>query len=528
MRAFLENMLRNIREFFGKLQRKDKIRLGILSVVVIVLAIVVVAMLSRTEYVTMYTAQSAAEAGEILEALQEMDEPYRSDGNKILVPSGRVSELRVRLAAQGVLDSDAFDYTYLYDAAGFNITTDQAKRLETVQTQENIRRQILQIDKIANALVIVNFGEYSPFVVTQGVRDATCSIILVVRNGMTFTNLEAQTIAELVRGGVPGIKYENISIIDSKAVHYPVGDGSVDPYMELDSRFALQNSLQQQIKMQAEQMLSPIYGISNMQINVFVKLNFDRKTTESVEFFPPIPGEEGGIIRSSSELYENSRNPGAAGGVPGTDPNGMGTVEYPYGTLEDGVEYAKAVFERNYEINETRTRIEHEQGIIETLSIGISLNADAVTGDYTTEVTNLVAKGLGIAPGNIAVEHVPYDEGDGSWEKFMEEFEAFQALERRQALMQELIRWAVILLLGLTFMSLLRAILKAIKGEEPEELLLEGAGIDYLADDDFDDVDEFEDVELQTKSTALEQIERFIDKDASAVAQLLRNWLTDE
>jgi flagellar biosynthesis/type III secretory pathway M-ring protein FliF/YscJ len=39
---------------------------------------------------------------------------------------------------------------------------------------------------------------------------------------------------------------------------------------------------------------------------------------------------------------------------------------------------------------------------------------------------------------------------------------------------------------------------------------------------------DYDEVELSTKSVGLEQIERFIDKDAGAVAQLLRNWLTDD
>jgi len=91
----------------------------------------------------------------------------------------------------------------------------------------------------------------------------------------------------------------------------------------------------------------------------------------------------------------------------------------------------------------------------------------------------------------------------------------------------------VILLLGLAFITLVRTIVKTVKPPaEPEPVLADGVmGIDYIAgdDDEVTDISRFEEeVELQTKSTGLEQIERFIDKDPVAVAQLLRNWLTDE
>ena len=528
MRTFLENMLRQVREFFARLQRKDKIRLGILAAVVIVLAVVVVAVLSRTNYVLLYAAESSAEAGEITEALREMGESYRIDGNKVLVPDGRHGDLRVRLAAQGVLDAEDFDRSYLNEAAGFNITSEHSKQLYEAQAGADIRTQLLQYDMLSNAMVTVNFGESSPYVITQGVKDATCAVVVTVRNGLRLTETQAGAIAETVRGNVPGIKNENIAISDSNMNLYPVTDGSTDINTEINSRIAIQNLLQQQFIAQGEQLLTPMLGIGNFQVTASVLLNYDKVLIEQIEFFPPIPGNEDGLIRSASELYESQRNRGAAGGVPGTDPNGMGTVEYPYVNLEENEEYRKGVFERNFELNETRTYIEREQGRVEKASISILINSEAVEEDYSNGIRNLISMGLGIPANNIAVEYAAFP-GDGiDWEKVQADMDAYQMQLRRQEILQEVLRWAVILLLGLAFMSLIKAIVRAIKGPEPEELALEGGEYDYLIDDDYDELDEFDDVELNTKSTALEQIERFIDKDPAAVAQLLRNWLTDD
>ena len=535
MIASMGNMLGQIREYFSKMERKSKIRLGILTVIVIVLAIITVSWLSRVNYVTLHTAQSDAEAGEILQSLRDSGEQARVEGRRILVPENRVQDLRVLLASQGVIGPSGIDLTILESAAGFNISSDHAKQLYDYQIASALTTQLLTYEMIQNAVVTVRSGETSSFAVSQGTREATAAVVLVVRGGAVLSNQQAQAIGELIKGNVPGIKPENISISDNRLNYYPIGDGSVDLGTEIHSRIALRNLLQQQLKVQGEQLLTPIFGMSNLQISASVSLNFDRRVTESVEFFPPIPGEMDGIVRSSSEIYENSRRSDIAEGIPGTDPNAMGTVEYPYGTLADGYEYARAVLDRNYDINETREIIEHEQGTIESVEIAILIDRETITEDFTAEVTNLVSRGLGIAPGNIAVEHVPFSYRLPSFEELQAEIDAERARLEQRELIETILMWAVILLLGIAFISLIKTIVRAIRGPEPEPLLAdgydgydEGGYIDYVADDEISMDDEYDEVQLTTKSSGLEQIERFIDKDPDAVAQLLRNWLTDD
>ena len=527
MRAFVDNMLSQLKEFFERMTRKEKIRLGILATIVTALAIVVIVVLGRTNYVTLHIAQNEAEAGIILAALQNMGEDATTQGTRVLVPEGRVSDLRATLASQGVLGSTQLDFTILESAAGFNITDSHAKEIYARQRAQEIRTQILMSDNIQNAIVTVNMGEYSPFIVSQGVRDATAAVMLTVRGGATLTQSEAQGIADLVKSNIPGLAYENITITDQRWTRYPVGDGSADLGTEMSMRIQLKNLLQQQLQIQCEQLITPIFGMDNLRISAYVSLNFDKEVSEQVEFSPPVPGEMDGLVRSSSEIYENQRNAAAAGGIPGTDTNAMGTVEYPYATLEDGDEYRRAVREFNYEINETRSIIEHEQGKIEKVSIAISINDNAVDDDYTAQVKSLVAKGLGIATDNIAVEQIEFKYQGMTIEDLQKQQDEADARQRRMQLLETILRYSIIAILILSIFLLARMIIRILKPlPEYSEPAYEGAGgVDYLADDE---TEIYPDVELHTKSSALEQIERFIDKDPSAVAQLLRNWLTDD
>jgi len=543
MRAFLDRMLTSIREYFSKTTRKDKIRLAILSVVVIALAIVAVVLLSRTNYVTLYTAQDIAEAGTIYEALQQMNVPARVEETNVLVPEGRASELRATLASQGVIGAQEANLDILNSASGFSITDSQATKLYEAQRAAEIRSQILASPKIKNCQVIVNFGKSSPFLTADNIADATASVMLVLYDNTTLTTNDARTIAEMVRNSIPGIKYENITISDSNLNVYPVTEADMtaapattaSPDMDVTSRVTLQNLLSSQLQDQGEQLLTPIFGASNVKVAATVRLNFDKVSENSVVFEPPVPGEIDGIVRSLSDTLETQKGTDTTGGVPGTDTNGMGTVEYPYGTLNDGDVYSRQVTEKNYEINETTTQIEKESGKIEFLSIGVMLNSNVVDSAYSAEVANIVAKGFGVQPENVAVEFVPFPDQGSSLADQYSKWEEYEKATQRKELLQMVLMWAVILLLGLSFMLLVRMIVRAIKPPPPppEPVLVEGRVIDYTADDeeeyDFDEEHvEIEDIELNKKSTGLEQIERFIEKDPSAVAQLLRNWLSDE
>jgi len=534
-------MLTQLKEYFGKMSRGNKIRLAILSAVVVILAIVTVSLLSRTNYVTMYTAQDQAEAGDIHAALKEMNVPVRIEGTRILVPEDRVSELQATIASQGIVGANGRDISIMQGASGFSITESQANKLYEAQCAADIRASILTSPKIQNANVLVSFGDTSPFRSPSNAKQAMCSVMLTLVNGVTLSSQEAQTIAEYIRSSVPGgISYENISITDSDLNYYKVGDEVVVGFdTEMNYRVALQNRLTEQYQVAGEQLVSPIFGISNVKVTPTIRLNFDKVVTESVEFAAPVAGEIDGIVRSASELWEAQKKDNAAEGIPGTDSNAMGTMEYPYGSLDDNEQYGRTLREKNFEINETRTIIEREQGKIEYLSVAVLVNSDAADEDYTVEVGNLVSAGLGIDPANVKVESIPFHI-DTSAADAIKEREEYEARIRQRELIQTIIMWSVILLLGLAFMILIRTIVRTARPlPEPEPVLAvagtghgvgAGMGIDYIADDGGDIVDVTGDdvIGLQTKPTGLDQIEKFIDQDPAAVAQLLRNWLSDE
>ena len=537
MRETAERMWAQIRDWFAKIPRGRKIQLAVLSVVVIVLSIVVVALLSRTDWVPVPGTGDATNTAHVYTALSDMGIPVTTDGNRVFVPSNRIGEVQMRLREQGFLDATTFNQDILDGATGFGITDSHARLLADRQTGQDIRTALMLIPRIQNALVIVNSGEISPFRLTQNTRHAAASVWLTLRGDERLSQTEAQTIADAVRTAIPGIEYENISITDTNnLISYRIGDAVLDTETEFAQRELMVSRLTNTLQEQTYQILAPVFGFSNLRVQPSVRLNFDRVSREIIEFSPPVAGEMEGIVRSGEEIHRWGRRWMEAEGIPGTDSNNMGSgaPEYPWGTLDDRDMYREAIMLNNYEINQAITQIQQQEGVIEHLSIGININneIEGIEEDYTEQVTDLVSKAIGVSPGNISVQFLPFTYEDTTMQDLLAEAAALEQAQRTRELIDNIMMYAVIVALGVMVMLLVRSVVRAVKPPpEPEPVLLAAGpdGIDIMIDDEeMSDEKEYEDVTLTTKSPGLEQIERFIDKDAVTVAQLLRNWLSDE
>ena len=533
MRGFLDKTFAQIREAFARMERKNKRAMFIIASFIFIFAIVAVILLSQTTYVTLYNFQTIDQAERVYARLQGAGVAARRDGTQILVPD--FAQERAYSEVRDAIGTPIFDASIMDGASGFGVTDMHQRALYARQLADDIRVQIMQSPRISNALVIVNPGETSPFRTATNLREASAAVMLTIIDGERLSQQEAETIAGLISAAVQGISYENIQISDSNLNHYRVGGVGEDFETVMNSRIAMKNMLEQQIKMSVEQVLARVFLRDNIEIIPSVTLNFDRVAEQTIEFQPPIAGELEGLVRSSSELYEMQLARLEAGGIPGTDANYMGMGEYPWGDLGEDELYRRAVIERNFELNETIRTIEHAEGTIESLTVSILINSEVHQEDMSEDIVNLISMGVDIAPENVAVVSLPFAEDN----TFAEQFEAWEAHEvrmRQQELIMSIITWSVLLVLVVLVFILGLSIVNAMKSPQP--VLADAMGVELIADGDLDidtealaaeiEAQKLADIDLNAKQQELGSIESFIDKDPGAVAQLLRNWLTDE
>lgn len=584
-----------IKDFFKKMERPARIRFGVLAGAVVAVAIILTAVLSRVNYGVLYYNLPPADAGTIIAALAERGVPYKTEGSgTILVPEEQISELLMALSAEGYYsDSGELNFSILQSGSGFGATDIERQAYLAFQYQDNIRRALLRLDKVEEAVVLISLPKESSFVLARDATDATASVTLRIKNGGVLTAAEAVAIGEIVAAAAPGLRPENVKIIDEaanlySAVPMTIGEQSAETSdaATVANQILLEAQVKQQIENSVVNLLAPVFGAGRVRAAASVTLSFDRESSEIIEFDPPVPGETEGLIVSLERIRELERESDAAGGVPGTDSNGMGseedidgTDEYPYLEGENGEAYSRLLETINYELNQTTTQLEKARGTVKRLSIGVLIDSEVIAEDYTSEVRELVAKAVGVSEENVSVQRLPVSaQEDIITGALNSQAELLRDLKLRDMIKTIVICLAALLALGLILL-LLRGFMKnkeaarraaagpltagvgagGIEGYPGYDTGPDYHGVAFDAYGNYDGMDgvsyvpgsaaptdaytgvtssELEDVapaeEEDGVSVGAErmntvtQLERMIEHDPKAVAQILRNWLTED
>ncbi len=530
----MDTVTRQIREFFGKLTKKERNRFIFLAVAILALSVTLAYLIGRTNYVVLDAGLPLTQANEVTTQLTAIGVPYKTEsgGSTILVPDDRLDEVRLTLAGLGV-GTSTFDYAAYNDAVSALGMTDKDKLINyTALLQNNLRITLEKLDKIDSCTAMISLGTTSSYVMSSA-TPSTATVLVKVVGGGPLTREEATSILNMTAAAVPGLAVEHVTLSDTSGRQYS-SSGDVSGDTGYTERLMLQDSVRSRLETQIINLLAPILGPENISVAVNVRLNFDKEHIDSVEFAPPVEGETTGLAVSLSQLYEATREDGIIGGVPNSDANGIGTVIYPYLDDDGNTSYIKWANDVNYELNEVRTSIDKEQGRIAALSAALTINSENVTEDYSTQVTSLLTQALGVDAAYLSVINMPFKQSS-----MLTDLVGGGKADADAARLREYIilgvKALVIIILALLLFNFLRGIFNAT--QKNKVLLADGTGanIDYVAGDDISPdgmsvppIRALRDIELNAKSEDIAQLETFIDRDPQAVAQLLRNWLSEE
>ncbi|HHY90646.1 MAG TPA: flagellar M-ring protein FliF, partial [Clostridiales bacterium] len=331
--------------------------------------------------------------------------------------------------------------------------------------------------------------------------------------GKTLSPEQVNGIVMLVANAVKDLDPANVSVIDNKGI--VLNRKSEDGTFQATTQLNLQQQVQEELKNALTQFLSTIYGPNNVAVMVNVKLDFDSEVTDVQQFSPPIEGETTGLIRSMTDLREQVINQ-PQGGVPGTEEN-TGNQEPEYREADGGTsQYDKANQTINYELNELNKKIVKAQGQIKDITVAVLINQRALvdqelTEDHKQEIINLVSACTGLDTKVVEVMATDFDTG-------IEEL----SLEDEKGLLGDIPMWAVGLFIALALGAAGFGVYRFRQRRKAMEKEFEA-----MAAATEDTVEEIE-LEAGDKSNYKRQIEKFIDKNPEAAAQLLRSWLHED
>ncbi len=501
-------------EYFQKLEKKQKIRIGVGTAIALGVLTGLILFFLRTDYVPLYSNLEASQSGEIMETLRanNIDAEFGRTSSEILVAEEDLHDAEVTIATQGLpKTTSAYDELF---GNSFMMTSEDRKKQYQISLQNHLAQTISRLEGIQGADVNISLPERSGYVFADSEQNAKATVSLHSLN-RSLDQQSVDGIAVLVSNAVEGLEPDNVSI------HGP--DGSVlntsnqeEGQYSMGDQQELQRMVQEDLEKSIQEFLGTVYGPENLSIITSVQLNFDSRIREEVRFEPPIEGETEGIPRSLEE-FEQSSFDEMVGGVPGTDEN-IDTPQYVEGE-EGNSRYEEASRTINYEINEINERIVGAQGQVEDISVAVYVNSGALAEGELSEEERIELQGLISAAAGIQTEVVEVAVRDFiGGEGVISEPSAEVPWWQNPSI---LLGFAGLLILGIVIGILLMRKRKKDQQEIEENLAKQ--------DQSYQKESTMSDIDLDMQGSEVKQkIEKLVDKKPDAVAQLLRNWISEE
>ncbi len=385
-----QSILQKVKSFWSSSQRN----VVIITMFSMISAIIVVIMLwaSSERFRPLYSTSSNYDSSQVLSLLDQSGLKYElsQDNGQIMVPEEEVARTRMILAAKGLKQQLPSGF----DALDNKSTLGESQFMENARyryaLEGELARSIVTMDAISVARVHLAIPKASLFSRKED-EQARASVIVQLIEGMDLKPSQVDSIVNLVSGAIIGLKSDNVRVVDQYgrllSDDAATGDLSVSTNKQIDFR----RNLEKNLVRQASDMLTPIVGAANFRVQVSAQMDFSKRQETEETYGQP-------VVRSETVLSDR-KNGAQALGVPGalsntppvtdTDP-----AEEP--TRQDERSEAK----RDYAISGKVSHIQHQQGIVEKLSISVIVNDNSGVGDGWEEaqlqqIENVVRNAIG-------------------------------------------------------------------------------------------------------------------------------------
>ena len=537
MKERFEQIPARLLEFWNKYTSKQK-TLIIAVVCALVLAVAgLVWFLNRPTYEKFQAFENVEDASAMASALNDSGIKYRTsnDGRTIYVEEDRFTDALYLMSDNKLLDTgysgeNAFDNS-------MSTTESEKSQKRKLALQNDIKKALVSFDNIKDAQVFIDQPESNYNILgEESQTSVSAKITLADADDDAMTVDMAEYLAQWLANAV-GTDVENVSIIDNNMNNIYAGKASDTLGTALTS-----NGSQEFIERLRNTFASNIrqillkYNYDDVEVAT-AGIQFDVDTvTQLRTTYDVAEGREYGY---PSEVYNyKAEGNNAAQGIPGTDTNGDDTT---YDILANGGSNSSVTLDRLSDIltNQTVENITKEKGAVkaEDSTIGIvaiqyqvyneeqmeesgqlegttfeefmEANKARTQIEISEEEIALVAAATGIPAANIQLRG------------FIQP--VFEAKEGSGA------TWTNYLMILLAVLIVALLVFVVFKGTAPVEIteMEPELSVEQLLATTKEN-QSLEDIEFSDGSETRRMIEKFVDENPEAVAQLLRNWLNED
>lgn len=530
----VQKILDRVIEWWKKFNNKQRV-LILSAVAVVIIALAILAVVLATPSVTLlYQCENYTEASKIKELL-DSDETINystSDDGLIFYVEEEDEATASMLLGSNEISTVNYSIDNVVDGSFTSTEADKQKKYKEF-LEKKFADHISQLGIVESCTIDIDIPEDDGTILSRE-QSSSAAVNLVLNKDMSSE--QAYALAQYIATQLGNASTEGITIIDSECnVLYSGSDAETSIGIA-----STQLSFKQKLESYAADKISDVLVGSKIFANVEAAINLDVSfdNTEVVKTELGIPqGMDGGAITQQS-LYSMETTQGYEGGVPGTDTNDDTTY-----VIEDG-EYGYT------EISESDTVYEYDRTVTTILGNGGKVQYD--NSSVTVSANKYIVYDEAEVRATGALEEMTWDEfkAANSESRVVEVDDmyismianatgvpeskiTFVCYEEPRFIDEEdtgrtVMDYAQILIAVLIFALLGYVVFRSTRGPKVEELEPEISVESLLESTAQAQQEPLEDIGYAEKSDVRLMIEKFVDENPDAVANLLRNWLNEE
>src|ERR1700730_1753330 len=349
-------------------------------------------------YTVLYGQLSERESGQVMDALTAAGIEFKlNPSGAVSVPESKVQEARIRLASQGLPQSDSMGIEMIQkeSALGSSSLMESARYQSVLETE--LARTIIKVQGVQSARVHLALPK--PTVFLRDARKATASVMLQLYPGRRLEPGQVAAIVHLVASSVPELAASDVTLVDQAGTLLNSPDESAETAAST-RQFEYTRKLEESYRQRIVELLEPMVGLGRVRATVTADLDFT-VTEETRENYDP----QKTAVRSEQTSTEQRRSGDGAEGIPGAlsnqPPGTSGAPTIPGaatpGNPAPGAAQSTAAGSgptssaqrstRNFEVDRTLSYVKQPVGVLKRLNVGVVLDdwqkADA-DGKVTT------------------------------------------------------------------------------------------------------------------------------------------------
>lgn len=518
-------------EFWNKYTSKQKAVIICVIATVLIALVILYVCLTRTTYEYLTSFENTSDTNELTQLLDTNSINYKlsKDGKTVYVDKDKTTDALLIMGSNDIPESPmSWDEALNND---MSTTESVASKKQQLAFQSDLRTYLISVNGIKDANVVINapIDDGTIFAETQ---ESSVSVVLTLTEELSQETI--QGMAAYLARAVGNENTDKVTIIDTDgnllfgAMDNGTFTGSIESAAEYKEK------LSQNIKKEVVELLLD-YDYQDVQIGASnLVFNMDQVEEMYTEFTVAEDREEG--PRSSSYDY-SSKGSSGSGGVPGTDSN---ADETDYMISSGGSSDTETTLSKSeYNPNKRETSTIYETGAFKpeestmaivlkkyhyyneedmektgqldgtTFDEFIEANSAIVPLTVDDQIVQLVANTTGISTDSISI--VAYEQP------------IFNAKTETGT---PISNYLMIILAVLIIALLIFVVFKGTSPVEVTEVEPELSVEQLLATTK--ENQSLDDIEFSDKSETRKMIEKFVDENPEAVAQLLRNWLNED